>query len=115
MRKFLLCFLSVIVISSITFAQTKLQLLSDIAGEDIISIHNSVLNKSETNSNSDLPSKLPGDVGKLIPGSIMIGVLGDVTFPFGEDFKKYAGSGWSAHVYGGYSFLNTLQLTLKVG
>ncbi len=115
MQKFLLCFLAVLVVSSITIAQMKLQLLSDIVGEDIILVKNSVLNKSEATSTNDLPTKLPGDEGKLIPGSIMIGLLGDITFPFGEDFKKYAGTGWSGHVYGGYSFLNTLQFTLKVG
>jgi hypothetical protein len=93
----------------------KLQLLSDIVGEDMILVKNSVLNISEATSTNDLPTKLPGDEGKLIPGSIIIGLLGDVTFPFGEDFKKYAGTGWSGHVYAGYSFLNTLQFTLKVG
>jgi len=45
----------------------------------------------------------------------MIGLLGDVTFPFGEEFKNYAGTGWSVHAFGGYSVLNSLILTAKVG
>ncbi len=115
MQKFLLCFLSVIVVSSITFAQMKFQLPADIDGEDMISVNNSVLIKSETNSISVLPTELPADATDFIPGSLMIGLLGDVTFPFGEEFKNYAGTGWSVHTFGGYSVLNSLILTAKVG
>lgn len=116
MKKVLLFIITLFLVSSVSiYAQMKLKLLSDITGEDLISLNNLVLNESETNYNSDLPAKLLGDEGKLIPGSIMIGLLGDVTFPFGEDFKKYAGTGWSGHIYAGYSFLNTLQFTLKIG
>jgi hypothetical protein len=114
MQKFLLCFLAVLVVSSITIAQMKLQLLTDIVVEDIILVKNSVLNKSEATSTNDLPTKLLGDEGKLIPGSIMIGLMGDVTFPFGEEFKNYAGTGWSVHGFGGY-VLNPLVLGLKIG
>jgi len=114
MRKFLLCFLSVVVVSSITFAQMKLQLNSDITGDEIVLVNKFELNKSETNSTSVLSTKLPTDVTDFIPGSLMIGLLGDVTFPFGEEFKNYAGTGWSVHAFGGY-ILNPFIFTLKAG
>ena len=105
MRKFLLCFLSVIVVSSITFAQMNLQLPADIEGEEKVSTDKLELNKSETYSSSYSLSKSPANATSMIPGTILLGLLGDVTFPFGEDFKNYAGTGWSVHRFGGYSIL----------
>ena len=76
MKKGLLYFITLILVSSVCIsAQMKLKLVSDIS---IISLNKLEVSQSETELNSDLPAKLPGDVGKLIPGSIMIGLLGDV-------------------------------------
>lgn len=111
MKKVLLYFITLFLVSSVCIS-AQMKLVSDIS---IISLNKLEASESETDLNSDLPAGLPGDVGKLIPGSIMIGLLADVSFPFGEDFKKYAGTGWSGHIYAGYSFLNTLQFTLKIG
>jgi len=115
MQKFLLYFLSVIVISSITFAQMKLQLLSDVELENKSFTKKIALFKAESNSDNNAVPISPADATDFIPGSLMIGLLGDVTFPFGEEFKNYAGTGWSVHAFGGYSVLNSLILTAKVG
>jgi len=114
MQKILLCFLAVIVVSSISFAQMKLHLPADIEGEKITHINKFMLNKSGTSSASYSPNKLPGDESKLIPGSFLVGLLGDVTFPFGEAFKNYAGTAWSIHGMGGY-VLDPIMVALKVG
>ncbi len=65
--------------------------------------------------NQIIPAQQPSDVSSLVPGSLMLGLLADVSFPFGEDFKKYAGTGFSGHVIAGYSILNVLMVSLKVG
>ena len=113
MRKVLLLITSIFLVSSVCmFTQTKLKSLSDIS---INSPNKIEVSESETNLNSDLPIDMPDDIAKLIPGSFMVGLLADVSFPFGEAFKSYAGTGFSGHVFAGYSVLNTLLLTLKVG
>lgn len=72
--------------------------------------------KSQINFQNQMPTgQVPADISSLVPGSLMLGVLGDVSFPFGEDFKKYAGTGFSGHVFAGYSILNVLLLTVKAG
>lgn len=114
MRKYLLCFLSFIVVSSVTFSQMKLQLNPDLTRDEFVLVNKLELNKSKINSTGVFPAELPGNGLKLIPGSFIIGLLGDVTFPFGEVFKTYSGTGWSVHALGGY-VLNPLILTLKAG
>jgi len=111
MKKVLLLIATIFLSVSI-YAQIKLKPPSDIS---IISQNKIEISEPESDLNSDLPADLPNDITKLIPGSFMIGLLADVSFPFGEDFKKYAGTGFSGHVFAGYSVLNTLLLTLKVG
>ena len=53
--------------------------------------------------------------GGLSVGTFMLGAVADVSFPFGEEFKAYSGTGFSGHILAGYSVLNNLLLTLKVG
>ncbi|NNG27064.1 MAG: hypothetical protein HKM87_06030 [Ignavibacteriaceae bacterium] len=113
MRKILLCLLAVIVVSSISIAQMKLHLPPEIGGEDSGPINKLVLNKEEVSSDN-LTVNLPADESKLIPGSFIVGLLGDVTFPFGEAFKNYAGTAWSIHGMGGY-VLDPIMVALKVG
>lgn len=104
MYKYLLCLLTVILISSFSFSQMKLNLPSDMNEEETSNLK-LVLDKTET----------PADATSLIPGTFMIGLLGDITFPFGEVFKTYAGTGWSIHGFGEYSILNSLSIGAKVG
>ena len=115
MQKYLLCLITVVLVSSISFSQMKLNLPSDIDEEENVSNLKLVLHKTEVQTGSYSHIESPSDATSLIPGTIMLGLLGDVTFPFGEDFKEYAGTGWSIHGFGGYSILNTLILALKVG
>jgi opacity protein-like surface antigen len=113
MKKVLLFITALFLVSSVSiFSQMKLKLLSDIS---IIPLNKLEVSEPDTDLNSDLAAELPDDVTKLIPGSFMIGLLADVSFPFGEEFKKYAGTGFSGHVFAGYSILNSLLLTFKVG
>jgi hypothetical protein len=93
----------------------KLNLPSVIDEEENASNLKLVLNKTETQSGIYSPVESPVDATSFIPGTIMLGLLGDVTFPFGEEFKNYAGTGWSIHAFGGYSILNSLVLALKAG
>ncbi len=104
MRKNLICVLTIILVSSFSFSQMKLNLPSGFETEENLSSLKLVINKAET---------LP-DATSLIPGTIMIGLLGDVTFPFGEEFKNYAGTAWSIHGMGAY-VLSPIALALKVG
>jgi len=53
--------------------------------------------------------------GGLSVGTFILGAVADVSFPFGEEFKAYSGTGFSGHILAGYSVLNSLLLTLKVG
>lgn len=115
MRKFILFFLSFSIISSLTIAQMKLHLPSDIDVKERVSKSEFVSTKSGTHSGSYSLAEAPVDATSLIPGTILVGLLGDVTFPFGEDFKNYAGTGWSVHGFGGYSILNSIILGAKVG
>ncbi len=97
MRTIIFCILVVGVISSLSTAQMKLQLPEEIERTDNTTVTNTTLNNSG-----------------MIPGSFMVGLLGDVTFPFGEEFKTYAGTAWSVHGMGAY-VLNPIALSLKVG
>lgn len=113
MKNVLLFFIATFLVSSVSvYAQTKLKSLSDIS---LNSPDKFELGESETEWSSNLPAGLPDDIAKLIPGSFMIGLLADVSFPFGDAFKTYSGTGYSGHVFAGYSVLNTLLITLKVG
>ena len=91
MQKYLLCLITVVLVSSISFSQMKLNLPSDIESDEKFSDMKLDLNKTES----------PADATSFIPGSIMLGLLGDVTFPFGEEWKNDAGTGGSRHGVGG--------------
>ena len=116
MHKYLLCFITAILVSSFSYSQMKLNLPSDIDAEEKMNNLKLVLNKTEAHlGNNSAQSEVPADATSFIPGTIMLGLLGDVTFPFGEEFKNYAGTGWSIHGFGGYSILNSLLLGFKAG
>jgi len=55
------------------------------------------------------------DGSAILPGSWMIGVLADVSFPFGDAFKNFAGTGFSGHLFIGYSVVKAFQVTMRVG
>jgi hypothetical protein len=105
MLRLIYCFVIVFAAGVCLFAQQK-----------TLTGYSTTDEKSEINFQNQIPTgQAPADLSSLIPGSLMLGVLADVSFPFGEDFKKYAGTGFSGHLFAGYSILNTLMITLKAG
>jgi len=115
MRKNLYCLFIVVLVSSISFSQLKLNLPADIDMGDKNPAYVLNFKSTETTSGSYSPAELPADATSFIPGTIILGLLGDVTFPFGEEFKNYAGTGWSVHGFGGYSILNSIIFGAKIG
>ncbi|UCH65604.1 MAG: hypothetical protein JSW63_00280 [Ignavibacterium sp.] len=93
----------------------KLNLPTDIDAEEKTYNLKLVLNKADTHLDNKISlSEAPADATKLIPGSFLVELLGDVTFPFGEVFKTYAGTAWSIHGMAGY-VLEPIIVSLKVG
>lgn len=111
MMKVIYTFLALIVVSSISFAQMKLQLPTEITGETSQSFFNHELE-------SNLQLQIPAEV--LTPGNSeflrmwFVGILADATFPFG-DFGDIASTGFSAHAMVGYMIARSLLLNLSVG
>ncbi len=71
---------------------------------------------AEEGQNNVLPVFNPGDDGGMpLLGSWLLGVSGDVSFPFGKDFKEFAGTGFSGHFSAGYLFLKNFLVSLSVG
>jgi outer membrane protein W len=116
MNKVLFTVLSFIVISSLSFAELKLKLPTDLTGETTQSI---VYKNVESNLNLNIPSEIvpPSDMKDFVKGMIIIGLLADVSFPMGgdEDFGHIAGTGYSGHAMLGYVIANSWLLTLRGG
>lgn len=116
MNKVLLTVLSIILVSSFSFAELKLNLSGDLSGETIQSINNKNL---ENNLNLSLPSEVvpPADMQELVKGLMLLGVLGDVSFPMGNDsgFKHIAGTAWSGHLEFSYFVSPAFRLMFRAG
>lgn len=117
MNKAVLTILSIILISSLSFAELKLKLSADLTGET----HQSLINKNvESNLNLSIPPEIvtpPSDMKEFVKGMIMLGILADVSFPFGGDngFGHIAKTGFSGHVMAGYVVSTAFLLTLRAG
>jgi opacity protein-like surface antigen len=113
MRKVLLIVLSILFVSSLNFAELKLKLPAELTGET----KQSIINKNlETNLKLNLPAEVaPADMRNFVKGMMMVGILADATFPFGEDFKHVAGTGFSGHAMFGYVVAQSFLLTLRAG
>ena len=116
MNKVLITVLSVVLISSLNFAEMKLKLSADLTGETTQSITNKNI---ESNLNLTLPSELVplADMKEFVKGMIILGILADVSFPLGgdEDFGHVAGTGFSGHAMLGYVVANSWLITLRGG
>lgn len=92
----------------------KLKLSSDIYNEKIESFgnHNYV-----SNLKLELPSKVinPGGQLELIKGLFLLGLALDVSFPIGDDFSNFAGTGFSGHAVLAYLIARSIMLTLSAG
>jgi outer membrane protein W len=112
MRILFIALFSIILISSLSFAEMKLKLSKDLTGE----IAQSLVNK---NLDLTLPSEIvpPSDMQELVKGLMLLGVLGDVSFPMGNDsgFKHIAGTAWSGHLEFSYMVSPAFRLMFRAG
>lgn len=117
MRKVLLTLLTVALISSIGFAEMRLQLKSDFMSEN----NNSIINNNlESNLKLEVPSEVtapPADMHELVKGLMLLGILADVSFPMGSDdgFKHVAGTAWSGHVEFSYFVSPMFRIMFRAG
>jgi hypothetical protein len=92
----------------------KLQLSSDIYQEELESFgnHNYV-----SNLKLELPAQVtnPGGMGSFVKGMWLLALLADVAFPFGDDFKHIAGTGFSIHAMASYVIAAQVLISLRVG
>lgn len=115
MRRTLLYIFSLFLVSSFCInAQMKLQLSQEITGEQPTSFTN---NNLESNLNLELPPEVtaPGGIKDFAKGLILLGILADVSFPFGDGFKHIAGTGFSGHVMASYLVSTSVFLALRAG
>ena len=117
MRKALLILLTVTFISSIGFAEMRLQLKSDLMSETNSSIIN---NDLKSNLKLEIPAEVvtpSADMHELVKGLMLLGILADVSFPMGSDdgFKHIAGTAWSAHLVFSYFVSPAFRITFRGG
>lgn len=94
-------------------AQMQLKL-----SEDIVSLPDATFGNSNLQSNLKL--KLPEtmmqpSLMELRRGMLMLAIMLDATFPIGDDFSNFAGTGFSGHLLLGYLLTENLMLTLTGG
>lgn len=117
MLKLFLTIFSCVLISSLSFAELKLKLPAEITGETT----SSIINKNiEQNLKLTIPSEVvpPADIKDFVKGMMILGILADVSFPFGNDstgFKHVAGTAWSGHVEFSYFVSPMFRLMLRAG
>ena len=116
MNKLLLTVLSIFLVSSLSFAELKLNLPADLTGETTQSILN---NNLESKLNLALPSEVvpPANMMEMVKGMMLLGILADVSFPMGEDngFKHVAGTAWSGHVEFSYFVSPMFRIMVRAG
>jgi outer membrane protein W len=116
MQKIFLIILSILFISSFSFAELKLKLPAEITGETT----NSIIKKNlENNFKLSIPAEAvpPADMKDFVKGMILLGILADVSIPMGSDdgFKHVAGTGFSGHVVGSYLVSTSFLIALRAG
>ncbi len=111
MNKLFLTFLSIILISTLGFAELKLKLTSDLEANNKASFGNHQL---ETNLQLVLPASVTNPSGNDFLKMWLVGALVDVAFPMG-DFGDAAGTGFSFHAMAGYMIAKSILLNLTIG
>jgi hypothetical protein len=109
-------FITITVLIGVTFsanAGMKLKLRSDLSTEKTATF-------GDHNLKSNIQLKLPAEFApsgkmELIKGLFLIGLMLDVTFPLGDDFTSFAGTGFSGHAFVAYMVARSIMLTLSVG
>lgn len=116
MKNILFVLLSIFLVSSFSFAEMKLKLRSDLMNSQSQSVNNKSL---ETNLKLNIPAEVvsPADMKELVKGLMLLGILGDVSFPMGSDdgFKHVAGTGFSGHAEFSYFVSPAFRLALRAG
>jgi hypothetical protein len=110
MKKVVYTFLTLIVVSSFSFAQMKLQLPTEITGERSQSFLNHNL---EANLNLDLPQHITSPGGEFMK-MWLIGIMADVTFPMGDLGDAWS-TAFSGHAMVGYMIARSIMINLSVG
>jgi len=110
MKKVVYTFLALIVVSTFSFAQMKLQLPTDITGESSQSFLNHNL---ESNLNLDLPQHITSPGGEFMK-MWLIGIMADVTFPMGDLGDAWS-TAFSGHAMIGYMIARSIMINLSVG
>ncbi len=126
MQKLIYSILTVVVISSLTFAQMKLQLPAEVTSEN----NETLLNRNiESNFQLNvLPeATAPGGMKDFVKGMFLLGILADISLPFGEGddeltgntfepgFKHIASTGFSGHVVASYVVTTSFLVSLRGG
>jgi outer membrane protein W len=116
MQKILFTIVVVSAISSLGFAEMKLKLHSDFMEAESQTIFTKNL---QTNLKLSIPEQItpPADMKEFVKGMMILGILGDVSFPMGSDsgFKHVAGTGFSGHAQFGYFLSPVFLLALRAG
>jgi hypothetical protein len=113
--KRVLC-ITIVALIGVTFsanAGMKLQLRSDLSNEHTATFGN---HNFQSNMQLKLPAEFaPSGRMELIKGLFLIGLMLDVTFPLGDDFTSFAGTGFSGHAFVAYMVARSIMLTLSAG
>ena len=110
MKKVVYTVITLIVVSSFSFAQMKLQLPTEITGESSQSFLNHNL---ESNLNLDLPQHITSPGGEFMK-MWLIGIMADVTFPMGDLGDAWS-TAFSGHAMVGYMIARSIMINLSVG
>jgi len=109
-------YITIIALIGVTFsanAGMKLKLRSDLSNEHTATFGNHNL---KSNMQLKLPAEFaPSGRMELIKGLFLIGLMLDVTFPLGDDFTSFAGTGFSGHAFVAYMVARSIMLTLSAG
>ncbi len=110
MKKVLITFFALIMVSSLSFAQMQLRLPTEITGETSQSF---LTNNLESNLKLDLPQNVTAPGNEFLK-MWMVGIMADISFPMG-DFGDAASTGFSGHAMIGYMIARSLLINLMVG
>jgi outer membrane protein W len=117
MQKFLLTIFTIVLVSSLGFAEMNLKLNQNLLSETNSSIIN---NNLKSNLKLEVPAAVvspPADMHELVRGLMLLGILADVSFPMGSDngFKHIAGTAWSGHIEFSYFVSPMFRIMFRGG
>jgi hypothetical protein len=110
MKYFLRLLIVPLLFSSVALAQMQLKFSNDFE-------HQSYSPTLESNSELILPNTTisPSAAMDFYKGLFILGLLADVSFPMGDEFKHISGTAFSGHVVAGYLLSPEFLIALKAG